>query len=149
MDGGRGRQIYFAGAIRGGREDVRIYGELVGHLAGLGRVLTCHVADPGLDAAGDEGISEAAIFSRDMAWLDGADLVIAEVSIPSLGVGYEIAAAQARGKRILCLFRNDAAHSLSAMIAGNPALRVGRYSTLAEAKDHIAGFFAEVCGGTG
>ena len=143
MDRGRERNIYFAGAIRGGREDVRLYGELVSHLTGLGRVLTSHVADPQLDAAGDEGISEAAIYSRDMAWLDSADLVIAEVSTPSLGVGYEIAAAEARGKRILCLFRSDAAHTLSAMIAGNPALRIGHYSTLAEAKDHIARFFNE------
>jgi len=145
----REQKIYFAGAIRGGREDVQLYGELVRYLAGFGRVLTDHVADPQLDVAGDEGISEQAIFARDLAWLDSADLVIAEVTTPSLGVGYEIAAAEARGKPILCLFRTtEGRRSLSAMIDGNPALSVRRYADLAEAKAHIAAF-VDALGGRG
>lgn len=134
------RKIYFAGSIRGGRDDVQVYEALVGYLAGFGEVLTCHVGDPGLDASGDEGISEEVIYQRDMGWLDEADLVIAEVTTPSLGVGYEIGAAQARGKKILCLFREGGAVSLSAMIAGNPALLLRRYAILAEAEVHIADF---------
>jgi len=31
--------------------------------------------------------------------------VVAEVTIPSLGVGYEIGRAVALGKRVLCLYR--------------------------------------------
>jgi len=137
------RKIYFAGSIRGGRGDVRLYEALVGYLAGFGEVLTCHVGDPGLDAAGDEGIGEEAIYHRDMAWLDEADLVIAEVTTPSLGVGYEIGAAQARGKKILCLFRDGGTISLSAMIAGNPALLLKRYTHLADAKAYIDDFFTD------
>ena len=136
-------KIYFAGAIRGGRDDVQLYGELVRYLGSFGRVLTSHVADPQLDASGDEGISEAAIFSRDMAWLDSADLVIAEATTPSLGVGYEIAAAEARGKRILVLFRTRGGRHLSAMLAGNPGLTVRHYESLAEATAHIAAFIAD------
>lgn len=133
-------RIYFAGAIRGGRDDARLYGELVRYLGRYGRVLTEHVGDKGLDASGDEGITEEAIYRRDMAWLDSADLVVAEVTTPSLGVGYEIAAAEARGKRILCLYRDTAAIQLSAMIDGNPALLVRRYRNEDEAKDHIGVF---------
>ena len=140
------RKIYFAGSIRGGRADVLIYEELVGFLAGFGEVLTSHVGNPDLDASGDEGISEDSIYLRDMAWLDEADLVIAEVTTPSLGVGYEIGAAEARGKRILCLFRQGGDVSLSAMVAGNPALCARDYRTLAEAKEYIAEFVRQESG---
>lgn len=133
-------KIYFAGSIRGGRDEVRVYEALVGYLAGFGEVLTSHVGDPNLDATGDEGVSEKEIYHRDMTWLDEADLVIAEVTTPSLGVGYEIGAAEARGKKILCLFREGGSISLSAMIAGNPALLLKRYLRLADAKAHIADF---------
>lgn len=138
-------KIYFAGSIRGGRDDVRIYAELVGYLAAFGEVLTSHVGDPALDVGGDEGISEEAIFRRDMAWLDEADLVIAEVTTPSLGVGYELGAAEARGKKILCLFRDDGTRTLSAMVAGNLALSLKSYATLSEAKTVLADFF-QGCG---
>ena len=143
MDCGAERKIYFAGAIRAGRGDVHLYGELVRYLGGFGRVLTSHVADPQLDVAGDEGISEAAIYRRDMDWLDSADLVIAEVTTPSLGVGYEIAAAEARGKRILVLYRAQEGRHLSAMLAGNPALTVHCYTEVAEAKGYIGDFLAD------
>ena len=140
-------KIYFAGSIRGGRDDVQLYAELVDYLAGFGEVLTSHVGDPGLDVYGDEGITEEAIFDRDMAWLDEADLVIAEVTNPSLGVGYEIGAAEAREKKMLCLFRDDGTRSLSAMIAGNSALNLKKYLTLVDAKAHIAAFLEGVrCG---
>ena len=140
MAGNRKLKIYFAGSIRGGRDDVRIYAELVDYLAGFGEVLTCHVGDPALDIGGDEGISEEAIFRRDMVWLDEADLVIAEVTTPSLGVGYEIGAAEARGKKMLCLFRADGTRTLSAMVAGNPALDLKTYVTLSEAKSQMEAF---------
>lgn len=140
MGCGPKQKIYFAGAIRAGRDDVHLYKELADYLCGFGQVLTIHVADPNLGIAGDEGISEAAIYRRDMDWLDSADLVIAEATTPSLGVGYEIAAAEARGKRILVLFRELEGKRLSAMLTGNPLLRVCQYSDLAEAKAHIKGF---------
>ena len=65
-----------------------------------------------------------------MRWLAECDLVIAEVSLPSLGVGVEAATAQHLGKPIICLCRADVA--LSAMIKGNPGLRVLRYQDESE-----------------
>jgi hypothetical protein len=41
-----------------------------------------------------------------MSWLKEADVIVAEVSTPSLGVGYEIGKAEDMGKRILCLYKN-------------------------------------------
>ncbi|MBU0675446.1 MAG: nucleoside 2-deoxyribosyltransferase [Proteobacteria bacterium] len=134
--------IYFAGAIRGGRDDALLYAEFIGYLQRYGRVLTEHVGDPRL-LAEEKSMGEAAIFQRDLAWLTKADLVVAEVTTPSLGVGYEIGLAQAMGKEIICLFRLDSGRSLSAMIAGNQEVRLITYRTLTEAQAHLERIIGE------
>ncbi len=122
-------RIYFAGSIRGGREDVELYGQIVDLLSAHGHVLTEHVGQ--LDH-GEDDLSDEAIFQRDMEWLDQADAVVAEVTVPSHGVGYEIARAETLGKPTLCLYRPDAGRSLSALIAGNPRIRCESYHRLAD-----------------
>ena len=136
-------KVYFAGSIRGGRDDAARYGELIAHLQEHAEVLTEHVADP--DSA-DAGRSDAAIFARDVAWLASCDAVVAEVTTPSLGVGYELALAEMLGKPVLCLFRPGAGAALSAMVAGNPFLEVAEYGTSAAAVAHIDRFFARLRG---
>ena len=134
--------IYFAGSIRGGSEDRELYGRLIGELAAHGTVLTEHVARP-RDV--ERGMTDREIHSRDMAWLESADVMVAEVTIPSLGVGYELASAERLGTPALCLFRPSSGRSLSAMIGGS-SLRVAEYSTVDEAADAIRSFLAEVRG---
>jgi len=134
--------IYFAGAIRGGREDAELYAHLISYLKKFGTVLTEHVGDDGL-LQEEKFLSEQEIFQRDMQWLKAADLVFAEVSTPSLGVGYEIGLAQTLGKEIFCLYRPAENRRLSAMIAGNPALRVGSYSHRAEAEKLLTGWIEQ------
>uniref|UniRef100_A0A9L0RAR5 2'-deoxynucleoside 5'-phosphate N-hydrolase 1 n=1 Tax=Equus caballus TaxID=9796 RepID=A0A9L0RAR5_HORSE len=70
--------------------------------------------EPGEEAAGGDKL----IHERDLAWLQQADVVVAEVTQPSLGVGYELGRAVALNKRILCLFRPQSGRVLSAMIRG-------------------------------
>ncbi|MCL7970955.1 MAG: nucleoside 2-deoxyribosyltransferase, partial [marine benthic group bacterium] len=81
-----------------------------------------------LSDGGEQGADDAHIYARDIDWLREADAVVAEVSTPSLGVGYEIARAAQMGKPVVCLFRPEAGRRLSAMIRGNPAVRVLEYS---------------------
>uniref|UniRef100_H3ASL6 2'-deoxynucleoside 5'-phosphate N-hydrolase 1 n=1 Tax=Latimeria chalumnae TaxID=7897 RepID=H3ASL6_LATCH len=65
-----------------------------------------------------EELGEKLIHDQDVEWLKEADVVVAEVTQPSLGVGYEIGRAVALNKRILCLFRPLTGRVLSAMIRG-------------------------------
>lgn len=130
-------KIYFAGSIRGGRQDVELYGHIIEQLAEYGHVLTEHVGQ--LDS-GEDALTDYAIYRRDMAWLDEADVVVAEVTIPSHGVGYEIARAETLNKPMLCLHRTEAGHSLSALIAGNPRIRCERYGQLADLPPLLAQF---------
>ena len=60
--------------------------------------------------------------------------VVAEVTTPSLGVGYELGVAEKLDKTILCLFDDgNPDFRLSAMLSGNPRVIVAHYQTLEEA----------------
>ena len=120
-------KIYFAGSLRGGREDVELYGHIVNLLGRHGQVLTEHVGQHDL---GEDDLSDEAIFRRDMAWLTEADVLVAETTVPSHGVGYEIGRAEALSKPVLCLHRPAAGRRLSAMLAGNPNVRCESYRNL-------------------
>ncbi|HQM46868.1 MAG TPA: nucleoside 2-deoxyribosyltransferase, partial [Smithellaceae bacterium] len=95
-------KIYFAGSIRGGRNDVQIYQTLITWLGKYGEVLTEHVGNPALSIVGDDGPNDRFIHDRDMAWLKSCNIVVAEVTVPSLGVGYELGWATALKKSVLC-----------------------------------------------
>ena len=127
-------KIYFAGSIRAGRDNAEIYEALIVWLRSFGTVLTEHVGNPALSQRGDDGPHDRYIHNRDMAWLKSCDLVVAEVTTPSLGVGYELGWATALKKPVLCLYRDIPDRPLSAMIAGCPDIQTSVYSTLEEAK---------------
>jgi nucleoside 2-deoxyribosyltransferase len=133
-------KIYFAGSIRGGRDYAKTYFELIGHIEQSADVLTEHIRDDNLSTHGEKNLSDPEIYERDMNWLKSCDAVIAEVSAPSLGVGYELGQAEARGRPILCLFYKNGPGRLSAMLSGNPRMTVICYQNLTEAKTAIDRF---------
>jgi hypothetical protein len=122
-------RIYFSASISGGRDDAPQYAALISALSRHGRVLTEHIGSADLSDGGEDGPGDREIYARDITWLRDADVVIAEVTTPSLGVGYEVARASVMGKPVVCLFRPEAGRRLSAMIRGNPAVRVLEYRT--------------------
>ena len=135
-------KIYFAGSIRGGRDDAELYRQIIQLLSKYGTVLTEHVADSQLTEWGEKDRGEAEIYERDMKWLSEADVVVAEVTTPSLGVGYELAKAEELGKRILCLYRPQKDRRLSPMITGNSRTPVTEYG----APDDLTGIFRDFFG---
>ncbi len=120
-------KIYFAGSIRGGRDDAIIYRQIVDHLIGIGHsVLSEHIADQGLTGAGNAKPAEA-IYRQDTDWIREADLVVAEVTQPSLGVGYELGLAESISVPVVCLWRKSEDRKLSAMVSGNDYVTVIEY----------------------
>jgi nucleoside 2-deoxyribosyltransferase len=91
-----------------------------------GHVLTEHVADGDVQVR-EANRSDRDIHDRDVQMLLRSDLVVAEVSTPSLGVGYEIGRALENGKAVVVLHRLGAG-PLSAMVAGAPSVEVISYS---------------------
>jgi nucleoside 2-deoxyribosyltransferase len=123
-------KIYFAGSIRGGRDDKDLYLLLISKLKNYGTVLTEHVGDGSLTDQGEQEKDVAFIYERDMDWIRECDVVVAEVTQPSLGVGYEIGQAESMEKPILCLYRELEGKRVSAMISGNSSLRVEMYENI-------------------
>lgn len=121
-------QIYFAASISGGRGDQAIYQQIVDLLKTHGTVLTEHFASATLTSAG-ESLTDRFIHDRDIDWLKRADVLVAEVTTPSLGVGYEIGRAVEWGKRVVCVYRRSDGRRLSGMIAGSPGVEVYAYET--------------------
>jgi nucleoside 2-deoxyribosyltransferase len=120
-------KIYFAASIRGGRGLQTTYQTIVDYLKQSGHeVLSENVA---FETMAEQGISDEVIYTQDTAWLDECDAVVAEVTTPSLGVGYEIGYALHKAhKPVLCLCQ--AGTHLSAMLRGNTAsgLRIVFYA---------------------
>src|SRR5437868_6444064 len=96
-------KIYFAGSIRSGRSDWFIYRQIIELLASYVNVLTEHIGDPELSITG-ENLPDKEIHERDLGWLKSCDYLVAEVTRPSLGVGYEIGKATEWKKEVLCLY---------------------------------------------
>jgi len=89
-------------------------------------------------------IAPEEVFHRDIAWIDNCDTVIAEVSTPSHGVGYEIAYALGIGKPVLCCYQSG--RRVSKMITGNnsPGLTLLCYSTPQEAENQVAAYLDRI-----
>ena len=138
-------KIYLSGPIRGGREFQPIYNEILEFLNSKGHtVLAHHVADENVIEI-EESQSNQDIYTQDIQWLKECDGVIAEVSIPSLGVGYEIAYALNLEKPVMAVYDKER-NPISAMISGNtsPSLRIKAYSTLEHLQMHIEEFLSEL-----
>ncbi len=115
-------KIYLSGSISGGRQKIQTYIRMKEIIEFLGHILTSpQTADPHITDSGEgEGLSSRQIFERDIQQITESDLMIAEISTPSHGVGYEIAVAIQKNKPVLCLYDLDnAPKRISAMIAGN------------------------------
>ena len=129
--------IYFAGAIRGGREKVNDYVKIVNKLQEIGNVLTTHVADTNLSNKGENNLSLKDIYDRDVEWLKSSEIIVAEISIPSLGIGYELGLAESLGKKVICLYDINSDKTLSAMIGGNDNFEIVKYNSIDEVLEYL------------
>lgn len=122
--------IYFSCSITGGRNDQLVYRAIVDLLLAQGHdVPTAHLAESDVMAVEDISLPRD-IYLRDVQWVRECDALIAEVTTPSHGVGYEIALALEWNKPVLCCYQ--AGRRVSKMITGNtsPTLQVVAYENL-------------------
>ena len=124
------KKIYFAGSIRGGRIDAELYSRLIKHMQKDNIVLTEHIGSPHLNLM-EQGKRDIDIYNEDTAWLRESDIVIAECTCPSLGVGYEMAYAEKLGKPCH-IFYDKSKTQLSAMLTGNPYFSIHPYESESE-----------------
>lgn len=137
-------KIYFSGAISGGRDRQPLYQKIVSVLKESSvEVLTEHVAHAQV-LHREANLSAQEIFKRDMNLIALCDGLIAEVSTPSLGVGYEIATALQQPKPVLCLCEKGV--FLTRILTGNtdPHLTIEFYKNETEWQKYIADFIQQL-----
>ncbi len=134
-------KIYFAGSIRGGRDDIGIYREIVTLLQQHGEVLSEHIADKSISSYGQVKLTNEEIYIKDIHWINESDVIIAEVTQPSLGVGYELGYSEAHGKKILVLYREQEGKRLSVMVSGNNNMNLCIYKDVSELQEIFNNFF--------
>ena len=114
----------------GGRQYLSVYKGIVDYLKAMKHsVLTEHIVYHNV-LEYESTSSDQEIYERDIKYLHQSDLVIAEISNPSLGVGYEIGYALNISKKVLCIY--DEKCSVSKMITGNKDLNllIKKYSDI-------------------
>lgn len=146
-------EIYFSGSITGGRQDAAVYKNIIEKLKQYGIVLTEHVGSSDTTEIGDH-LDATIVHDRDVEWLHRADILVAEVTTISDGVGYEIGQFIGKNsntdlykartvKPSLILWRPSARPRLTKMISGIPIMlgvTVEQYETLEQAEKIIADF---------
>lgn len=115
--------IYLACTVRGDRGAVGVARALADALEAMGHtILTRHLLEDGVETA-EALLTERAVFERDLEWLTAADILIAEASGSSYGVGFEVGyvlgRADVTGQRVLLLYDIARRGFVSRLISGN------------------------------
>ena len=133
-------KVFFSGSIRGGRQLLPTYEHIINFIKSQGHiVLSEHVGKRNLEKV-EEKMSEEEIFEKDVGWIEESNCVIADVTVASVGVGYEVCHALVVGKPVLCVYEKGA--KASAMVLGNTSelISVKEYSGLDEVEGIVGEF---------
>ena len=125
------KKVYFAGSIRGGREDAAVYKRIIDYINATDTVLTEHIGLGSLSVKARTKEDDVHIYERDTEWLISSDVLIAECTNPSHGVGYELAYAEARNIPVH-IFYDKRKANISAMLNGNAYFKVYLYENEVE-----------------
>lgn len=131
--------IYCAGAIKGDTSHQKNYKEIISVVSSLGHAALSELNSKFKPAL---PLTDKQIYKRDMKWLESCQVVIAEVSGASLGVGFELAYTLFHLKKpVLALYSSDI-KKLSAMISGcsSDLLTIKQYHEVDEIAKCIKNF---------
>ena len=134
--------IYFSGSIYGGRQKLDTYKKLVKELAKYGTVLNEEVADDNA-LVKEANVSDKDVFESLVNRLKQADLIFAEVTVPSLGVGYELGYADSQNKRIVCVYDKTVTPKVTTMLRGNEILKIIPYTDINEITNNLENILKE------
>lgn len=135
-------KIYFACSITGGGDNSNYLSLIQTIKTAGGDVISEIFANDAINYGGSPLPAED-IYLRDIEMIHEADAVIAELSNPSLGVGYELGYAEKIGKPILGLYNRDAEKRLSAMVTGNSYVDLAYYTVDGLPVDEINTFIKQ------
>ena len=131
--------VYCAAPIKGDQKFHNYCLDIIKQVSSLG-----HTALSELNSEFKPAIplTDSEIFSRDIKWIDKSEIVIAEVSGPSLGVGFEIAYSIYKKKMNVLALVNSEAQDVSAMVTGchSELLTIKKYADTEDLKKSVSVF---------
>ena len=144
--------VYLACTVRGDRSALESTRAIAATITALGHtLLTAHLLEDDVEAA-ESALSERDVFERDLRWLSGADVLIAEASGSSYGVGFEVgyflAQATGNGRRMLLAYDAARQSTVSRLIVGNahPNCTTVGYRDTATLVQAVGDFLVECSG---
>ena len=117
--------------------------DLTKRLADLILELGFELSSPWVLSGMDIDISPKEVFVRDTMGVKSSDIILAEISKPSHGVGMEIMLAYMEGKRIILLAKKDV--KLSALLEGIKDAVIIRYEDEEELLEKLRKELGEIC----
>ncbi len=134
--------VYCAGAIKGDSSFQESYLDII-NIVKNERHSALSELNPDFKPAFP--LNEKQVFQRDIKWIEKSSVMIAEISGPSLGVGFEIAyALYTREIPVLALYDAEV-EKVSAMITGGDSelLYVKQYHSKNELKELVLSFLKQ------
>mgnify|MGYP001559393355 CR=1 FL=1 len=135
-------KIYYGASIAGAQGDNFFNRQIIASLRLYGDVLSEHLFDE--DYRKNEKLSPREIHDRDCLWIGESNVLVMNVSAPSLGVGYEISKGRHLLKPTLCLWNPQNGKRLSAMIEGSPGIEVCTHKDLEGAIKGVGRFMKQL-----
>ena len=116
-------RIYLACTVRGERGGVLAGRAICQRLQAHGHdVLTRHLLADDVDRA-ESALTEEQVYRRDLEWLSQCDVLVAEASGSSYGVGFEVGYVIGRARetrqRVMLVYDAARRHAVSRLITGN------------------------------
>ncbi len=133
-------KIYFSASVTGGRDDEDIYSKIVDLLLTYGDVLDKHIGYKTV-FNNETQLTPKDIFDRCIKWMEACEICFAEVSNPSMGVGFELAYLDNLNKPVFCFYRNNSPKKISPIIEGNKNFKIFKYDKFEEVENEIARIF--------
>ncbi len=129
-------KVYISGSIYGGRQKVENYKAIIEKIEEFAEVLNKNIID--------DDVIEKETFQKDNEIFEDlenkmreADFILAEVTVPSLGVGYEIGFSDMIGKKIIAIYDLNDIEKVSTMIRGNERIKLIGYHKIEEITDNL------------
>jgi nucleoside 2-deoxyribosyltransferase len=138
----RPKRVFFSCSMRGGygrvaQEELRKIPDIIEAL-GM-EVISRHQTNENF-MENESQLTDREIHDRDYRWVKEADIVVAEITNPSLGVGAEIADAVNLDIPVLCVYKREYEDVMSAYIRGKTGVVCRAYNDLEELKKIIREF---------
>lgn len=135
--------IYCSGPIKGDKTFQKFYLEIIDFVESEGHTPLAGIS---ADLTSTTPLTDKQVYKRDLKWIDGSKLMIAEISGPSLGVGFEIAYAVYHKKMPVLALANNTVENVSAMITGcdSNLLTIAKYRDAEDLKEIIRSYIKEL-----